>query len=166
MTTDSVNVAPRNSRPPLPQAAFGVGVVVQDEAGRILLGRHRGGTWELPGGKVDPTHESVAEAAARELHEETGLRVPVDAVTVFAMVHDVVGGINRISMAALVRVASAVPQVTEPHIVSEWRWTAPEELPAPLFDPSAQILAVWRPDLAIEHPAAHHLRVSPPEDSA
>ncbi|MEU1483983.1 NUDIX domain-containing protein [Streptomyces sp. NPDC005752] len=161
MTTDSVNTPPRNTRPPLAQAALGVGVVVQDAEGRILLGRHRGGTWELPGGKVDPTHESVAAAAARELREETGLRVPVDAVTVFAMVHDVVGGINRISMAALVRVESADPRVTEPHLISAWRWIAPEELPSPLFDPSAQILAVWRPDLTIDHPAAHHLRIAP-----
>ncbi|MFJ8861874.1 NUDIX hydrolase [Streptomyces sp. NPDC102451] len=166
MTTDSVNVPPRNGRPPLAQASLGVGVVVQDGEGRILLGRHRGGTWELPGGKVDPTHESVAAAAARELREETGLRVPVDAVTVFAMVHDVVGGINRISMGASVRVGPAVAEVTEPHLISAWRWTVPEELPGPLFDPSAQILAVWRPDLAIEHPAAHHLRIAAPQGSA
>lgn len=165
MTTDSVNVPSRNARPPLAQAAFGVGVVVQDGEGRILLGRHRGGTWELPGGKVDPTHETVA-AAARELREETGLVVSEDAVSVFAMVHDVVGGINRISMAALVKVEAAVPQVTEPHNVSTWRWAIPEELPGPLFDPSAQILAVWRPDLGIAHPAAHHLRISPLQESS
>ncbi|MGW0792484.1 nucleotide triphosphate diphosphatase NUDT15 [Streptomyces sp. NPDC002911] len=164
MTTDSVNTPPRNARPPLAQAAFGVGVVVHDGEGRVLLGRHHDGTWELPGGKVDPTHESVAAAAARELHEETGLQVPVDAVTVFAMVHDVVGGINRISMAALVTVESAVPEVTEPHLISAWRWIAPEELPSPLFDPSAQILAAWRPDLGIEHPAAHRLRIAPPQN--
>ncbi|WP_158709634.1 NUDIX domain-containing protein, partial [Streptomyces sp. NRRL S-15] len=60
MTTDSANTPSRNTRPPLAQAALGVGVVVQDGEGRILLGRHRSGTWELPGGKVDPTHESVA----------------------------------------------------------------------------------------------------------
>ncbi|MFD8803927.1 nucleotide triphosphate diphosphatase NUDT15, partial [Streptomyces atroolivaceus] len=162
MTTDSVNVPPRNTRPPLAQASFGVGVVVQDGEGRILLGRHRGGTWELPGGKIDPTHESVAAAAARELREETGLRVPVDAVDVFAMVHDVVGGLNRISMGALVRVESAVAEVTEPHLISAWRWTDPERLPSPLFDPSAQILAAWRPDLAVAHRAAHHLRIAPP----
>ncbi|MFC9946596.1 nucleotide triphosphate diphosphatase NUDT15 [Streptomyces pratensis] len=166
MTTDSVNLPPRNTRPPLAQASFGVGVVVQDGQGRILLGKHRGGTWELPGGKIDPTHESVAAAAARELREETGLRVPEDDVTVFAMVHDVVGGINRISMAALVRVGPAVPMVTEPHLISAWRWTAPEELPSPLFDPSAQILAAWRPDLAVEHPAAHSLRIAPPQEPA
>ncbi|MFE5245166.1 MULTISPECIES: nucleotide triphosphate diphosphatase NUDT15 [unclassified Streptomyces] len=162
MADDLANVPTRNTRPPLAQAAFGVGVVVQDTEGRILLGRHRDGTWELPGGKVDPTHESVAAAAARELREETGLRVTEEEVDVFAMVHDVVGGINRISMAALVTVESAVARVTEPHLMSAWRWTAPDELPGPLFHPSAQILAVWRPDLGIAHPAAHHLRVVSP----
>ncbi|MFF9688844.1 NUDIX hydrolase [Streptomyces sp. NPDC014623] len=166
MSTDSVSIPPRNARPPRAHASFGVGVVVQDGEGRILLGRHHGGTWELPGGKIDPTHESVAAAAARELYEETGLRVPVDAVTVFAMVHDVVGGINRISMAALVRVGSAVPEIAEPHLISVWRWTAPEELPSALFDPSAQILAAWRPDLGVEHPPAHHLRITPPGEPA
>ena len=166
MATDSVDadVPARNSRPPLAQAAFGVGVIVQDAEGRNLLGRHRGGTWELPGGKVDPTHESVAAAAARELREETGQHVPERDVNVFAMLHDVVGGVNRISMAALVRVESAIAQVTEPHIVSAWSWTAPGELPGPLFDPSAQILAAWRSDLGIEHPAAHLLRIVPAEE--
>ncbi|MFI8006443.1 NUDIX hydrolase [Streptomyces sp. NPDC086010] len=161
MTGDSMDTPTRNTRPPLAQAAFGVGVVVEDEDGRILLGRHRDGTWELPGGKIDPTHESVAAAAVRELREETGLRVPEEAVTVFAMLHDVVGGINRISMAALVRAGSEAARVTEPHLISVWRWTDLDELPGPLFHPSAQILAAWRPDLGITHPAAHRLPIGP-----
>jgi ADP-ribose pyrophosphatase YjhB (NUDIX family) len=52
---------------------LGVRVLVQDEAGRVLLVRHtylEG--WWLPGGGVDP-HETVGEAAVRELHEEAGL---------------------------------------------------------------------------------------------
>ncbi|MFJ4823034.1 NUDIX hydrolase [Streptomyces bacillaris] len=164
MSTETAEVTgprpSRNTRPPTAQAALGVGVIVADERGRVLLGRHHSGTWELPGGKVDPTHESVAAAAVRELREETGLVVDESAVDVFAMVHDVIGGINRISMGALVRPGSGVPEVTEPHLISAWRWTAPEELPAPLFDPSAQILAAWRPDLEVPHPPAHVLRIS------
>ncbi|MFF9349229.1 NUDIX hydrolase [Streptomyces sp. NPDC014734] len=151
---------PRNARPPVAQAALGVGVIVRDARGHVLLGRHRGGTWELPGGKVDPTHESVAAAAVRELREETGLQVDVDDVTVFAMLHDVVAGINRVSMAALVTVESAEPRVTEPHLISTWRWTAPDALPKDLFDPSAQVLAAWRPDLPITHPPAHRLDIT------
>ncbi|WP_330480955.1 nucleotide triphosphate diphosphatase NUDT15 [Streptomyces sp. NBC_00724] len=159
MDSRPTEIPTRKTRPPVAQAALGVGVVVQDERGRILLGRHHGGTWELPGGKVDPTNESIAAAAVRELREETGLDVTEDRVTVFAMLHDVVAGINRVTMAAVVTVQSENPQVTEPHLISTWEWTGLDDLPEPLFDPSAQILAAWRPELPVEHPPAHCLKV-------
>ncbi|WP_326682806.1 nucleotide triphosphate diphosphatase NUDT15 [Streptomyces sp. NBC_01237] len=161
MTGESTTGPNRNTRPPVAQAALGVGVIVQDGHGRVLLGRHHGGTWELPGGKIDPTHESVAAAAVRELREETGLEVEEAAVNVFAMLHDVVASINRVSMAASVTLGAGVPQVTEPHLISTWQWISPEALPGPLFDPSAQVLAAWRPDLALAHPPAHLLRIAP-----
>lgn len=161
METKSPTVPSRNSRPPQAQAALGVGVIVQDARGRVLLGRHHSGTWELPGGKVDPLPESVAAAAVRELREETGLTVTEDEVSVFAMLHDAVAGINRVTMAALVRVGSGTARVTEPHLISTWEWTPLDALPAPLFDPSAQILATWRPDLGIPHPPVHRLALAP-----
>ncbi len=125
MSADRIAEPARNTRPPSAQAALGVGVIVEDVRGRVLLGRHHSGTWELPGGKVDATHESIAAAGARELREETGLVVDEAAVDVIAMVHDVIGGINRVSMAAVVRLASGVPEVTEPHLISAWQWTPP-----------------------------------------
>jgi ADP-ribose pyrophosphatase YjhB (NUDIX family) len=57
-----------------------VGAFVFDAAGRVLLverGRPPGvGLWTVPGGKLEPG-ESLAEAVARELREETGLVVEV-----------------------------------------------------------------------------------------
>jgi 8-oxo-dGTP diphosphatase len=55
-----------------------VGAVVKDGGGRLLLikrGHEPGaGLWSLPGGRIEPgeTHE---QAVAREILEETGLRV-------------------------------------------------------------------------------------------
>lgn len=55
------------------------GVVLRDPHDRVLLQLRDGNTpvaphrWCIPGGAVEPG-ESLAEAAARELEEETGLR--------------------------------------------------------------------------------------------
>lgn len=55
------------------------GVVVTDGK-RVLLGHAtRSPHWDIPKGLAEPG-EPPQEAAARELHEETGLRVPADAL--------------------------------------------------------------------------------------
>ncbi|HXP86527.1 MAG TPA: NUDIX domain-containing protein [Bryobacteraceae bacterium] len=58
----------------------GSALIVRDEANRILLGKRnkdpQRGNWVLPGGKIH-AFESIADAAARELAEETGLEVEV-----------------------------------------------------------------------------------------
>jgi 8-oxo-dGTP pyrophosphatase MutT (NUDIX family) len=65
-----------------PVARRAARVLLIDAAGRVLLFRggdpvapERGTWWFTPGGGLDPG-ESHAEAAARELFEETGLLVP------------------------------------------------------------------------------------------
>ncbi len=59
---------------------IGSALLVRDEADRILLGKRnkdpQRGNWIIPGGKIH-AFERIAEAAARELAEETGLIVRV-----------------------------------------------------------------------------------------
>lgn len=55
----------------------GVGVIILDKEGRILLEKRSDcGFWGIPGGSVEPG-ESVAQTAVREIKEETGLTVRV-----------------------------------------------------------------------------------------
>jgi ADP-ribose pyrophosphatase YjhB (NUDIX family) len=55
----------------------GVGVVVRDQQGRILLEKRSDcGMWGLPGGRIE-VGESVTEASLREVWEETGLSVKI-----------------------------------------------------------------------------------------
>ena len=66
----------RMQRGPAPEVLTLSAVVVRDGTGRILLVRKRGTTkFMQPGGKLEPG-ESFSTAAAREMHEEIGLRVP------------------------------------------------------------------------------------------
>ena len=69
------------TQPPRPTVA--VGVVARDADGRLLLVL-RGqapnrGRWSLPGGRLE-AGETMAQAAARELREETGLEATIGEV--------------------------------------------------------------------------------------
>ncbi len=64
---------------------IGAGAVIEDEAGRILLVKHRperGGYWQgkwiCPGGRLEPG-ETIQEAIKREVKEETQLDISLVA---------------------------------------------------------------------------------------
>jgi|SRR4029079_6591835 8-oxo-dGTP diphosphatase len=62
-----------------------VKALVRNEQGRYLVlkrsaaSKNHAGLWDLPGGKIDPG-EAFDEALAREVREETGLRVVLQRV--------------------------------------------------------------------------------------
>lgn len=57
-----------------------VSAVVEDDSGRILLHRRSDSSqWSVPGGRIE-LGESVAEAAVREVLEETGIEISPERV--------------------------------------------------------------------------------------
>jgi len=119
------------------------GAVVHDQAGRLLLVR-RGhepglGTWSLPGGRIEPG-ESAAEAAGREVREETGLQVTVGELLLTV---DLPGGYRVRDFAATV----VGGELRAGDDADEARWCTPEdisllELSAGLLDELRRVGAI------------------------
>ncbi|SOR83456.1 bifunctional class I SAM-dependent methyltransferase/NUDIX hydrolase [Streptomyces chartreusis] len=148
-----VSSRPRTAKPPVVHAALGVGAVLHGPRG-LLLGRHRHGTWELPGGTVE-AGESLQEAVVRELGEETGLDARPEDVRLLGTLLDDAGGVVRVTVAARVTAWRGEPSDQPGESVGRWRWFALDRLPEELFVCSAQALTAWRPGLPIDHAPAH-----------
>lgn len=162
-----ISSRPRSQRPPAPHAAIGVGAILLGEQG-LLLGRHRRGTLELPGGTVE-AGESLEQTVVRELAEETGLSARSENVTLLGTLVDHVGDVVRVTVGALVTAWEGEPATQPDESVGDWDWWPLDELPDGLFECSSQILAAWRPDLPVDHPPAHFTpyarRTTPSSDS-
>ncbi|MFP5309529.1 MAG: NUDIX domain-containing protein [Actinomycetes bacterium] len=83
--------------PDLPRPTVAVGAVVRDERRRLLVVRRGNpparGAWSLPGGRQEPG-ESLEEAVAREVAEETGLTVEVGGLVGHLEVRDPDAGVH------------------------------------------------------------------------
>jgi 8-oxo-dGTP diphosphatase len=99
------------------------GAVVRDDRGRLLLVR-RGhepsmGLWSLPGGRVEPG-ETAAEAAVREVREETGLDVEIGELLLTVPIGDYV--VDDFAATVVGGVLTAGDDA------SEVRWVSADEL--------------------------------------
>ncbi|EFG04809.1 NUDIX domain-containing protein [Streptomyces clavuligerus] len=158
-TPRTITSAPRTGRPPVPHATLGVGIILHGPDG-VLLGRHRRGTVELPGGAVEPG-EPLTRTVVRKLAEETGLTAHEDGVQLLGLLLDTAAGTTRATVAALVTSWDGEPADQPGETVGDWRWHRPDALPDGLFVPSAQCLTLWRPGLPIGHPPAHRYPLRP-----
>lgn len=113
---------------------------------RILMckrkGSHGAGTWSFPGGHLE-FGESVCEAAARELREETGIDVPPDRFTKQTFTNDVFSVEHKHYITLYVDMiwypGDGEPRIVEPDKCDAWEWFAAP--PSPIFLPIRNLLA-------------------------
>jgi phosphatase NudJ len=67
------------ARSPLPTWYFALVVVRRGHRFLLTQERKYGSSWSIPGGRVEPG-ESLAEAAVREVYEETGVPIRLDGI--------------------------------------------------------------------------------------
>lgn len=124
---------PRSEEPPQ-EVRPGIGAVVLDHSGRVLLHHRRAtGGWAPPSGRVEPG-ESLVRAVHRELLEETSLGVQVrQAVGIYSEPDEqlvrysdgrVIHFVTAVFRCALVR---GVLRGSSEGV--EWDWYAPSALP-------------------------------------
>jgi 8-oxo-dGTP diphosphatase len=116
---------------------IGAGAVIEDEAGRILLVKHRperGGYWQgkwiCPGGKLEPG-ETIQEAIKREVKEETQLDIslvaPLHPFDRIVRSEDGTVTLHVIYIDYLARVTGGT--VRPDSDIGEARWVTREQIP-------------------------------------
>ena len=129
---------------------FGV-LILKDN--KVLLGkRHEdpekassllngAGTWTMPGGKLD-FGETFEQGAKRETMEETGIKL--NKVDVICVNNDMVETAHFITLGLFSDDFEGEPQVLEPDEITEWGWFDLNELPNPIYFPSAKVLENYK----------------------
>src|SRR3989338_8616861 len=116
----------------------GIGIFVRNKTRQILLqrriGAHGANTWSLPGGHLE-MYESIEEAAAREVLEETGVKIK--HIKIIGFTNDIMKNENKHYITFFVesKLADGTPTIKEPHKTSEMSWFSSDKLPTPLFLP-------------------------------
>lgn len=122
----------------------GCGAAILDEQGRILLIRRlkqpEAGAWGLPGGRIE-FGERAQTTARREILEELGIEIRLTGLACIAETINAGDGRHWIAPVFTARIVSGVPAIREPDKHDALGWFSPDELPAPITQPTRAWLA-------------------------
>ncbi len=125
-----------------PRPRVGIGVLIQNKKGQVLLGLRRGshgaGEWSFPGGHLE-FGETVYQTARREVKEETGLDVEkIELVSVAdEMRYIKTDNKHYLNIGVRAEYRGGNPKVMEMDKCQEWKWFGLNSLPEKLFEGTA-----------------------------
>jgi len=134
------------------KVGVGVGAMLL-RGNKILLGKRHvdenkadselrgGGTWTMPGGKVE-YNESFEEAAIREVKEETGIKL--GNTKMICVNNDKNEYAHFVTIGLFSEDFEGEPKTMEPDEIIEWKWFELDDLPSPLYFPSENVLRNYK----------------------
>ena len=119
----------------------GIGIIIQNEHGEILVGKRKGSHspyYSIPGGHLE-MGETFEEGIKKEVMEETSLIIknPVVLAVTNNLQTFAETGIHHVSVNLFTNDFEGTPKVMEPEKCESWFWVKPDELPQPHFEASA-----------------------------
>ena len=117
----------------------GVGVLIQNEKGEVLLGERMGshaeGEWCFPGGHLE-FGETIFDTAKREVEEETGL--DVDEFELISVSDELkyikTDNKHYLNIGVLAKYKGGDPIIMEPNKCKGWRWYSLDNLPSKILE--------------------------------
>lgn len=127
----------------------GIGVMIQNKEGEILLGLRKGshgaGEWSFPGGHLE-MGETVFETAKRETKEETGLDINKFELISVAdeMRYLESDGKHYLNVGVKGLYEGGEPIVMETDKCEQWKWFNIDDLPTNIFESTELIINNFR----------------------
>ncbi len=126
----------------------GVGVIIQNSRGEILIGKRIGSHapfYSIPGGHLE-NGETFETAAIKEVFEETGLIIKNPKV--FCVTNNLRTFRNEkkhyISISLFADEFEGEPVIKEPGKCESWTWCNMDDIPGPQFDASEFAIACFQ----------------------
>ena len=109
-----------------------------EKASSLLNGA---GTWTMPGGKLG-FGETFENGAKREVLEETGIEF--NKTDVLCVNEDMIESAHFVTIGLISDDFSGEPKVMEPDEITQWSWFDINNLPSPMYFPSAKVIENYK----------------------
>ena len=132
----------------------GVGIMLLRD-GKVLLGKRHDdpnkadseldgeGTWTMPGGKLD-FGDKIADGAARELVEETGIEIDPSKLKLHSVTNERTSNAHFVTIGFICKESEGEAKTLEPDEITEWKWFALDDLPDKVFPASFKMLEQYK----------------------